>query len=333
MNIKVSIIIPAYNVAQYIEKCLLSIINQTLEEIEIIVVNDGSTDNTLKIITRISDKDSRIKIINKDNGGLSSARNAGIQIAKGEYIQHLDGDDWFEFDGCEKLYNFAKENNLDLLVLDYLSETKNANVILVKDNLPPNIIFKGNEYLNYFFDDNSRASVCSKFIKRNLYKGILHPESVALGEDLATTPRLALRALRIAKMDDAFLHYTYNDTSITRNKFGTKMYQLFLVFDIIREDFFKLNQLKDFEKQITALETLRINAFLVMPPYWNDENYMRGFNLVLNFFKKNKIIPKKINFIKKIILRSLMCYPNKYNLISAIIFLNFISKINSKIRG
>ena len=107
----VSIIIPIYNVEKYLTKCIESVINQTYKNLEIILVNDGSTDNSKEIIDKYSLIDSRIKVINKKNGGLSEARNAGIEIAKGDYIGFLDSDDWIELNMYEKLYKYIKQEN------------------------------------------------------------------------------------------------------------------------------------------------------------------------------------------------------------------------------
>ena len=112
---KVSIIIPVYNTAPYLRECLDSVINQSLKEIEIICVNDGSTDNSLDILEEYAAKDKRIIIINQENQGLSCTRNNALKIAKGEYIQFVDSDDLIKDDTCEKLYNKMSENNLDML--------------------------------------------------------------------------------------------------------------------------------------------------------------------------------------------------------------------------
>lgn len=113
-QVKVSIIIPVYNVEQYISQCLDSLINQTLQEIEIICINDGSKDNSLNILKDYADKDSRIKIINKKNEGLSCARNDGLKAASGEYIGYVDSDDWVAEDFYEKLFIAAKKYNADI---------------------------------------------------------------------------------------------------------------------------------------------------------------------------------------------------------------------------
>ena len=113
-NPKVSIIVPAYNTEKYISKCLLSLISQTLKEIEIIVVNDGSTDSTPFIIKKFSDADGRIKVITQTNQKQGVARNRGTEIATAEYIGFVDSDDWVDLDYFEKLYNTAKKYDSDI---------------------------------------------------------------------------------------------------------------------------------------------------------------------------------------------------------------------------
>ena len=110
---KISVIIPCYNVEKYLRECLDSVVNQTLKDIEIICVNDGSTDGTQKILEEYAQKDDRILLINKPNGGLSLARNTGMEKMRGEYVAFLDSDDWVDLDFYEKLYNAAKQNGAD----------------------------------------------------------------------------------------------------------------------------------------------------------------------------------------------------------------------------
>lgn len=113
---QVSIIVPIYNVKKYLRKCLDSLINQTLCNIEIICINDGSTDNSLQILEEYKKRDSRITVINQENFGQSVARNRGIEVAKGEYIGFVDPDDWVDLDYFEKLYNAATKTNSDIAV-------------------------------------------------------------------------------------------------------------------------------------------------------------------------------------------------------------------------
>ena len=113
---KISVIVPVYNVEKFLEKCLKSIIGQTFEDLEIICINDGSTDKSLSILNSYAAKDSRIKILSQTNQGQSCARNAGLEIASGEYIGFVDSDDWIDLDFYEKLYNTAKKYDADIAV-------------------------------------------------------------------------------------------------------------------------------------------------------------------------------------------------------------------------
>ena len=121
MNVKVSVIIPVYNCEKYIEECIESLINQTLQECEFIFVNDGSKDKSEEIIKKYADKDERITLINQKNSGVSVARNIGIKKAVGEYIGFVDADDYVESDYYEKLYNTAKNNNCSIVVCNWKS--------------------------------------------------------------------------------------------------------------------------------------------------------------------------------------------------------------------
>ena len=105
----ISIIVPVYNVEKYVEKCINSIINQTYKNLQIILVDDGSKDNSGKICDEFKLKDNRIEVIHKNNGGLSDARNAGLKLAKGDYIGFVDSDDYIEADMYETLYNLIKK--------------------------------------------------------------------------------------------------------------------------------------------------------------------------------------------------------------------------------
>ena len=132
---KVSVIVPVYNVEGYLEKCLESLVRQSLKDIEIIVVNDGATDNSLKIAKKYEEKYSNIlKVYSKRNGGLSDARNFGLKYAKGKYVAFVDSDDYVKNDMFLKLYNFAVKNDLDVVVSDTIIKTDSSEYVL-KSNL------------------------------------------------------------------------------------------------------------------------------------------------------------------------------------------------------
>lgn len=143
--IKISIIIPVYGVEKYIRQCLESVINQTYKNLEIIVVNDGTKDNSIRIVEEYL-FDKRIKIINKENGGISSARNRGIEEATGEYVSFVDSDDWLEIDLYEKIIQILERDKAEIIVFNYnrYSENKKKyrrNILKLK-KIPKEILFK-----------------------------------------------------------------------------------------------------------------------------------------------------------------------------------------------
>lgn len=126
---KVSIIIPVYNTENYLKKCLDSVVNQTLEDIEIICINDGSTDRSLGILNDYAQKYSKIIVINQENKGVSEARNEGIEKASGEYIMFLDSDDYFQPQACETAYNSVNSSDYDLGIFGhYILKGKGLNL-------------------------------------------------------------------------------------------------------------------------------------------------------------------------------------------------------------
>ena len=187
----VSVIIPIYNVEAYIEECLVSVLKQTLKDIEIICVNDGTPDNSMDIVKKYAENDDRIVIVNKENGGLSSARNAGLKVATGEYVYFLDSDDYILENTLEKLCSVAKKNNLDSIFFDAdsffeneeLQETKKSYVEYYhRDNACIDVL-PGGEFLRAMSEGgNWRPSACLQMNRRDLLidnniwfkEGIIH---------------------------------------------------------------------------------------------------------------------------------------------------------------
>ncbi len=130
--VKISVIVPAYNVEKYISGCLVSLVNQTFREFEIIVINDGSTDNTADIINSFKKQSKNIILINTSNQGLSAARNLGIYNAKGEYIAFIDSDDWIDKNFLENLYSASINTNSDIACANIIKSKNNVHRMLIK---------------------------------------------------------------------------------------------------------------------------------------------------------------------------------------------------------
>lgn len=225
---KISVIVPVYNTSKFLKKCLDSILDQSLKEIEIIIVNDGSTDNSLEIIKTYYEKDKRIKVINQKNMGLSGARNSGIKLAKGEYILHIDSDDWIEKDYLKDMYELAKKEGADIVISDFYMDYMERKIEYIIDQEKNSILDK-EECLNRISYLNSYPAVWNKLFKRELYikNKIEHPLNISLGEDLGTTPKLIYFSNKIVKLNKAYVHYIQNATSITKTKRLESILQLY----------------------------------------------------------------------------------------------------------
>ena len=212
---KISIIVPVYNTEKYLSKCLNSLIKQTYKDIEIIVVNDGSKDKSLEIAKKIAKQDNRIKVFNKENGGLSSARNFGIEKASGEYIGFVDSDDYIKENMFEILYNMIKEANAKIAICGWY---------LVEDNQIRTCNFKCKKLvlndeqaidmlLNHVSFDNF---ACNKLFHRALFKDVIFPVGELL-EDLSTIYKLIHEAKVIVVDSNPLYYYVLHSNSITSN--------------------------------------------------------------------------------------------------------------------
>ncbi len=315
---KVSVIVPVYNTSKYLKRCLNSISNQSLTDIEIIIINDGSTDSSLNIIKEFINNDSRIKLINKDNGGLSSARNAGLKIASGEYIVHIDSDDWIESSYLFDAYENAVNYNLDIVVTDVYWDWDNKKIEYHKDlDILEGKIISSEEYLDLFFTGKVRSSVWNKMYRRELYicNGIYHPENISLGEDMSTTPRLAFYADRIGKINHAYVHYIQNQDSITKNATEKNLNEIKIALEILKV-FFKNRDMDTFE--IRTLLYILLNYDFRKKSDILDETLNRYYSL-----SHNKYAVSKLDFNLKIITIIMKYIPN-YNVL---IFIRWVKRV------
>lgn len=175
--VKISVIVPVFNVESYLRQCLDSIVNQTLKEIEIICINDGSTDTSLNILNEYVSKDNRLRIIDKENSGQGLARNIAIEKAIGEYLSFIDSDDWIESSMLEELYNAAKQNSSDIVLSEYKVFDIPTNVIsqpeYTKLPIPKKFdqrSFHSSEITDFLFSINTGP--CNKLFKTEFVKTI-----------------------------------------------------------------------------------------------------------------------------------------------------------------
>lgn len=215
---KVSVIIPIYNVEDYLKECIKSVLNQTYTDIEIILVDDGSTDNSNKICQVYKNLDSRIILIEKLNGGLSDARNYGMLYATGDYVTFIDSDDYIADNYIEELVVNLKRTNSDIAISGFCNK---ENDILKNDNTSRDIhIYKKEEALNnmYISKTSIPFSVAwGKLVPREWYKEIIFPVG-KLHEDEYTTYKLYLRSKKIVFIDYPMYIYRLRSNSIMNSK-------------------------------------------------------------------------------------------------------------------
>lgn len=209
MAIKVSVIVPVYNAASTLRKCVDSLLAQTLKDFEVLLVDDGSTDESSAICDEYAGKDSRVKAFHKANGGVSSARQFGIDHAQGEYTIHTDPDDWVEPEMLEELYKKAKEIDADMVICDYW---ENGPDIQKKVVQKPASLNAGTVLQELF--THLHGSTCNKMIRKSCYPkfGVRFPMGIDYCEDLYVCASLLKHDIKVAYLPKAFYHY-YNDTT------------------------------------------------------------------------------------------------------------------------
>lgn len=297
---KVSVIVPIYNVEKYLEKCINSLLSQTLEDIQIILVNDGSKDNSGNIAKEYEKNNkNRVIYVEKENGGLSDARNYGLKYATGDFIAFLDSDDYIEKNAYEEMYNKAIEENADYVECDFIWEFPNK--IRVDKQYP----YKNKKEMLSFV----RVVAWNKLIKRQLItdNNLEFPKGLRY-EDVEFTYKLIPFINKFAYVDKPFIHYVQREGSIA-NVQNERTAEIFTVLDNVIE-FYKKNNI--YEKYRDELE-------------YNYARYLLCSSLKRMCKIKDKTIRKKLlteswkrlnsnfpNWKKNVILKTVNTGKNKY---------------------
>lgn len=258
--VKVSVVIPVYNVEQYLERCLDSIINQTLNDIEIICVNDGSTDKSLEILEKYASNDSRIKILSQENGGHAVATNNGINLATGEYLFLMDSDDILKIDALEKTYNVAKEKDVDFVLF------KAINYDDAKQEYYENEFYSMNKIANTVGDNifnyhdlgkrvfNVVVAPWTKLYNMNFIKdiGVKFPEGLIFDDNVFFW-EVMLSAEKVYFLKEHLFYRRWYENSSTRA--GDKRFIDSLIINSMIIDLFdEFGELKGVYKEVLLIE-------------------------------------------------------------------------------
>lgn len=222
MNIeKISIIIPIYNVDKYLDKCLDTIINQTYKNLEIILINDGSTDNSLNICKTYAKKDERIIILNKENEGVSISRNKGIKIATGKYVVFMDADDYVASNHVEHLYNCMIENNVDLVISNAIDIKEDGTIVKNKKN--SDLLMTRDECLCELLTEKNFYHVCwGNLYKKEFLEECLFNSNYRIAEDLDFLYTYISKTKKVYFTSKKTYYWVIRNTSATHLPYSEK---------------------------------------------------------------------------------------------------------------
>lgn len=301
MSELISVIVPVYNVEKYIDKCISSIVKQTYENIEVILVDDGSTDSSGRLCDGWLEKDGRIKVFHKVNGGLSDARNFGIDKAKGNYISFIDSDDYINQNLYEKLYNALIKKEADMAICNYDFVDEKGNILNENPNVLKNETISQIEcYQKLIIDYNFYyVTAVNKLYKKALFKDLRFPAG-KIHEDEFIIHHLIEKCRRVTIIEDVLYYYVQREDSIMNSNFNLKRFDGVLAM-LDRYDFFKkINQ------NSMAIETLKHGYYILLLGI-SSMNITRDIGYI---FKLSYEITKRYKFNLRVI-KIYICFLKK----------------------
>lgn len=261
MNELVSVIIPVYNVEKYLGECLESVTNQTYKNIEILLINDGSTDGSGEVCDQYAQKDNRIKVLHKKNGGVSSARNAGLEMAQGDFITFIDADDLVGKEYVSSMYETSVKFNADIIFCKY-SNYVNGKVYDVVEELPDKLDADDKDkYISFicrFFECKKRVfgSSCRTLFKKELIQDLRFEPKIKISEDLLFLVYATLKAKRFASVDKHLYFYRQSNESVSASYKKDYITGQVILFE-------KLKNIFDLFKTKESKRTFNINICLL----------------------------------------------------------------------
>ena len=300
----ISIVIPVYNVEKYISKCVNSILNQTYRNLDIILVDDGSTDSSGAICDNFASIDNWIVVIHKNNGGLSDARNCGMDVSKGKLISFIDSDDFVEETYVETLFKLMNEQNADMSVLPLYPIDENNNHIGRKVTYEKKYFNNKTAFENMFESNGLPWCAQAKLYKKEMFRGIRYPVG-KLMEDKATTYKLFDKCNKIVFLDAPLYKYLVRKGSIMRSSFSKKRMGSFKIQEELN-DFIKDNYPSALN--LAYAYTVKVSvSMLCMMSASNFEDFdfsekmFDYYSKYKTLFYKSKIIDKRFKIIARLI--------------------------------
>lgn len=261
-NILISVIVPVYNVAPYLHQCIMSIIKQTYTNLEIILVDDGSSDCSASMCDEFGEMDSRVKVIHKKNGGATSARKAGIERATGAYIACVDADDWIDLNAYEIMYQEGAVHNADIISSKgYIKEYGENSTIRISNDLTPGLyqehefadkIFPFMIHTDVFYNTDIPLSLCTFLFKRDLfYHNQMQVDGrIRMGEDMICVWYCFLEAKSVALIDSCYYHYRQHSNSTIHIHTTDEYIRLKILYKLLKLHFSENSLKKEFVKKL-----------------------------------------------------------------------------------
>ena len=226
----VSILVPVYNTAPFLKECVESLTNQTYRDLQIVLINDGSTDGSWDVLLELSRCDKRIEVYSKTNGGVAETRNLLLSRARGEWVLFIDSDDWIEPDTIECLLNEQAVGDYDIVSFRLSGAAGGGNLVYTRQQAVKLFL----EHITF------RGSLWDKMIRCSLFEGLSFDASVGYGEDALMVWQILQRISQVCVLDKRFYHYRANPNSISRQSFNGKKFSAYTVWDYICADVNKL---------------------------------------------------------------------------------------------
>lgn len=295
--IKISIIVPVYNTEKYLRKCLDSLVNQTLKSMEVIVVNDGSTDNSQQIIQEYAHQFPSIKSFQKKNGGLSDARNFGIDRAEGEFIGFVDSDDFVDPTMFEQMYELSQKHNAEMVICDLEKVDENGTAfrqLMQSPQLPEKLILRE----NFTFFGEMECFACNKIFKKELFENHWFKKGIHF-EDIELIPQLLLASKTIAKINQPFYKYFERQDSITKTH-TKKGLDIFLAIDNVGEAL-NISEYSAFDYEMKRFQIFQgFYSYLAYVAFVKDKTLKSEMiNELWSKMKQYKISKREILFYKR----------------------------------
>lgn len=221
----VSILVPVYNSAPYLKACVDSLTGQTYADLQIVLINDGSTDNSWDVLLELAHQDKRIEIYSQPNCGVAATRNRLLEKVRGDFVLFVDSDDWIDLDTIEVLMHEQEKEDYDIVAFQ-LTAPRTYDEHLTQE-----------QAVKQFLEHKSfRGSLCDKLVKASLYMGLKIDQTVSYGEDAMLIWQVLQRVSKVCFLGKAFYHYRVNEDSLSRQRFNGKKFTAYTAWDMICRD-------------------------------------------------------------------------------------------------